>query len=138
MLVPLENALRFPQAIPERLGLAVVRALGEDLGLARRIERDLQARPAETAEKELAYLSALATPASGNRSAVPEVSPAPQEGIPQENVLGEAALMIRPGESRVLAPGVTLRVSRTGRMMTLEGPGLDAAFHSRLLAAFGH
>lgn len=144
MLVELEGALRFPQAIPERLGLALVRALGEDPDLARRVDRELRARPAETVDAELAYLSALVTPTSGNRPsgsrpAAPDVSPAPQEDHPpQDNAPGETPPMIRPGESRVLAPGVTLRVSRTGRMMTLEGPGLDAAFHSRLLAAFGN
>lgn len=134
-LVSLEGALRFPQAIPERLGLALGRALGEDPDLSRRIDRELRTRPAETVDAELAYLSALVAPAPATRAAAPDPSPAPPpETLPEE--APGATPMMRPGETRLLAPGVTLRVSRTGRLMTLEGPGLDAAFHARLLAAF--
>ncbi len=58
----LGNDLRFASALPERLGLAVVKALDADPRLAGRMARQLAANPATSAAQEQAFLQRMATP----------------------------------------------------------------------------
>ena len=103
----LDAHLRFPAAIPERLGLALARGLGDDPALAARLRDRLRKAPAGDAEAEQAALqAALAAP----KAAARRPSPAADE----------------------LAPGIRLAARRGG--LTLSGPGVDAAFRARLEA----
>lgn len=89
--------LRFPTAIPERLGLQLAQAL-EDPATALRITQDLSQRPAASAEEEAARLRALLSPA-------PPAPPAPPR--------------------RELAEGLFWE-DRPGGKILLSGPRLDA------------
>lgn len=105
----LDGVLRFPAAIPERLGLqlaARIEEIGPDLAAA------LAARPAEDAAEEATRLiAALAPPALPEPpSAAPPPGPAPEE----------------------VAPGIRMQ-ARQGRII-LSGPGVDAEFRARLEA----
>ena len=59
----LDGALRFPAAIPERLGLLLVTALRQDDGAALRLSEGLATAKAESAEQEIEALTALLRPA---------------------------------------------------------------------------
>lgn len=71
-------ALRFPEAIPEHLGLALVKALQRDGGLAARLMTDLrQAAPVDAAtERALLEAALRPAPPTGSASAVPQEKPA--------------------------------------------------------------
>lgn len=66
----LGSALRFPSAIPERLGLALAQALEADPDLGPRLAADLAARPAASAGEEMARLArGLKGPKTGSDTA---------------------------------------------------------------------
>ena len=104
----LDAALRFPAAIPERLGLALVERLREGRGPA--IAEALAAAAPATPEAELALLARLARPAAAPR-------PAPA--------------------TRALAPGLALETRLAPRRLTLtlKGRAVDPALAARVEAA---
>ncbi len=110
----LDGALGFPAAIPERLGLALVAALEARPEAAAALVADLRETPAAAAQEEMDRLARFARGGAGAKSA-----PKPAREAPRE-----------------LRPGVRLGVSGPpGRpMLTLAGPGVDAAFRARLEA----
>ncbi|MBC7141174.1 MAG: hypothetical protein H5U18_03290 [Rhodobacteraceae bacterium] len=129
--------LAFPAAIPERLGLALARAL-EDAGFAARLaDRLRKARPA-SAEAELMLLEkalaerglaadglvangpAARTPGAGRDRPVA----VPDEAIPEDE--DDAALPAAPGK-------VHLRRLETGGIL-IYGTGADRAFEADLAA----
>lgn len=72
----LGGVLRFPVAIPERLGLALVRALEADPGFAARLKAGLRKTPPPNAEAERALLDrALRKPAGAAGPKAPEIIP---------------------------------------------------------------
>ncbi len=93
----LGDVLRFPAAIPERLGLALVEVLKG--GGADRLRKALQRATPGTAEEELALLAALTRP-----------KPPP-----------------KPRGGEVLRDGVALRAGRRGHRITLvlQGDAVD-------------
>ena len=95
----LDGALRFPAALPERLGLKLVERLraGEGARIAAAVARGDPATP----EAELAILEALVAP----KAATP------------------------PAAAEAIAPGVTLKSVLRGRTLTLRltGPGVTPA-----------
>lgn len=98
------SALRFPEAIPEHLGLALVKALHRDSALAARLTADLHhAAPADAAA-ERALLEAALKPAP-----VPGTAPdAPAEPAGHHEQIGAGLRMsARPG-----------RIVLTGRAVT--------------------
>ena len=102
----LDSHLRFPAALPERLGLALVQAIEADKALIRRIQSLLASAPPQSPAEEQALLTRALKPAA----------PPPVSGA--EEVL----------------PGLFLHLSgppRTPRL-TLSGPALDAALRARL------
>ena len=105
----LDAALRFPAAIPERLGLALVERLREGRGPA--IAAALAEAAPATAAAELALLERLARPAAGTvgRRAAPR------------RLAGGLALETRPGAGRLT--------------LTLQGAAVDAALAARIEAA---
>ncbi|ARE42545.1 Plasmid replication protein RepB (plasmid) [Rhodovulum sp. P5] len=110
----LDDALRFPHAIPEHLGLKLVAALEEEAGFADRLVADLAAADPEDALAERKVLDAAL------------------------KALGQGARPAAPPAGEEPAPGVTLKRGR-GRL-TLSGPGVDDALIGALrdwLAARG-
>jgi ParB family chromosome partitioning protein len=64
--------LRFPAAIPERLGLEMAKALTEDRGFARRLAEALARTPPQTASEERSRVEAVLR---GKGKATPKVPP---------------------------------------------------------------
>lgn len=64
----LDGALRFPQAIPERLGLALVKALEDRPDLAGQIAEALEAAEPDSAEAETAILTRMIAPPKAAKS----------------------------------------------------------------------
>lgn len=108
----LDGALGFPAAIPERLGLALARALEARPDEVPELVADLRDNPAATAAAEQARLARFIA----GREARPAESapPAPTR--------------------REVSPGVFLDVAGgfTRPVLTLSGPGVDPAFRDRL------
>jgi ParB family chromosome partitioning protein len=111
----LDGSVRFPRAIPERLGLRLVERIRQGQGGA--IAAALTAADPSTPEAETTLLERLARP------------PRPASAEP------DAELATEP-----LLPGVTLATRRSGRTLTLTlkgrgvGPDLEAAVRAALAA----
>lgn len=106
----LGEALRFPAAIPERLGLALVKAIETRAGFAPRAARALADAAPETPEAEQSLLSGLLS--------------------------GSKKTLNRPKQTREIAPGLTLTAEGQGpaRRLTLSGEKVDADLEVRLEA----
>lgn len=110
----LDGALRFPAAIPERLGLDLAKRLSEEPALAADLLRRLTATPAETPEAERAVLEAR-----------PAIKPAPK---PDPEV-GTAP------QGRVrLSEGLWAQEHEDGSL-TLSGPSMTPEARAWLYAA---
>ena len=119
----LDADLRFPAAIPERLGLRLATALLADKTLATRIARALQDSPPERAEDELALLNRLSTPA-------PAATPG-QGSVTDAAIRDRTTPAARP-DSTPVPPIVTYEPGRD--RITITGPGINAALARRLRA----
>ena len=104
----LDAHLRFASAIPERLGLALVKALKEDQNAIRRITRALQEHPAETAGQEAALLL-RALKGRGKKDSDTAVT---ESDIQQSETIG----------------GIHLERSRDGACVTLTGRSMSDDF----------
>lgn len=112
----LDDRLRFAAAIPERLGLSVVKALDTDPGFADRVRERLRKTPPADPAAELAALdAALKRPAAAETR---RPAPAREEA--------------EPGYAETLTPGIRLTAA-PGRLL-LEGPGVTALLQARLTA----
>jgi hypothetical protein len=100
-----DGALRFPEAIGERLGLRLAQALATDPSLGARLRAEMETQEPEDAAAELRLLEA----ALGAARAV-SASPDPVEP----------------------RPGIRLETGRDGTLK-LSGPGVDATLRARLL-----
>lgn len=102
--------LRFPAAIPERLGLALVKAIETRPEFTAQVTRALQAAAPADAAAEQALLAGLLS--------------GPEKTLPRAN------------RGREIAPGLVLASDGTGprRRITLSGPKADAALEARLEA----
>lgn len=131
----LDAELRFPAAIPERLGLALVEALRAGRGDA--LATALKAVAPATAEAELALLEGLVSPLEGSAGGE-EVAGAIGADVPRaEHPAGRPASATAPVAARALAPGIAL-ASRLGAgrlTLTLTGEGVDPALASRIEGA---
>jgi ParB family chromosome partitioning protein len=96
----LGDALRFPEAIPEKLGLALVKALQGNPDRIQQLRDRLTATPPESVLQERAVLEA------GLR---PETTPeAPSEAMEtQENITAGVQVKARPGRVVLTGQGVT-------------------------------
>lgn len=110
----LDGTLRFPAALPERLGLALAQALETDATLAPRIRQTLAAADPKTATEEQAVLARALNPK------------------PPSTGQSDA----RPTDAEELATGVWLQATSSpqGPRYTLSGPRVDAGFRDRLAA----
>ncbi len=92
----LDGVLRFPAALKERQGLALVEALRRDEATRARIIRGLQTGDAETAEAEQQLIARLIAPPKA-----PAKTPA--KSAPQENVPHAEHLQVRISEDLTLS-----------------------------------
>jgi len=110
----LDGVLAFPEALPERAGLRLARALDEDDGLAPRLRADLAAaRPATPEAEQAALLAALDT--------APAPVPAPAAKPPRKPAAAP----------ETLRDGLWLRDNADGSL-TLGGAALTPAIRDRL------
>ena len=95
---PLDDALRFPAAIPEKVGLALVARLQSDASFAEALTRAINAACPETPEAERKVLDAA--------------------------LRGGGKAAAKPTPTEEIAPGISLNSGRG--QLTLSGPGVDA------------
>lgn len=128
----LDGALRFPEAIGERLGLQLAQALGADPGLSARLAARLAAAPPVDAAAEQALIArGLAGGQPGGQARGPLVDPAGDPaGDPAAEQAGEQTAD-RAGDPVIdLWPGLRLR-QKPGRIV-IEGPEATGALAARL------
>lgn len=117
----LDDTLRHPTAISEKLGLDVVRELGRDPGFVDRLKAALRTAPRETAEAEMQVLKATVLSAQAQIAPVQgEEAPSP---APRPAPSGDR-------ETRQVAEGLRMRVA-PGRL-ELIGDAVDAALADAL------
>ncbi|APX14372.1 ParB/RepB/Spo0J family partition protein [Tateyamaria omphalii] len=104
----LDSLLQHPSAIPERLGLSLVKRLEDDPGTVRHIQGALLMRPPNTAADEIAVLEACLPP---TRRVDPPDPP-------------------RPSAPRDIT--VTARIENGRRSLTLTGADVTGAFETAL------
>ena len=114
----LDDALRFPAAIPERLGLALAKAVVERPGDVAAFAAEVKGAPPADPAEELSRLQALSVGQKGSKPAKKDSKGASD------------------GTRKELRPGVFLDISGgfTRPVLTLSGPGVDPGFRERLEA----
>ncbi|MEM6904825.1 MAG: ParB N-terminal domain-containing protein, partial [Pseudomonadota bacterium] len=111
LVAAFDGALRFPHALPERLGLALSQRLREEPGLADALRAALAATPPESAEAELTLLQAHL---AGGAAKPPPAAPDPAPDGPEA--------------------GPAIRLTAKGGGLKLDGPGVTPAFRTALEA----
>ncbi|MDU9006550.1 ParB/RepB/Spo0J family partition protein [Sedimentitalea todarodis] len=130
LVEPLDSVLRFPVAIPEKLGLGLAKALQEDHGFGSKLGARLRETPPETAEAELKILAAVlrdwtrAQKADTAPGTTPQQAPAPR---PRLSGLDSASIAKRLGESRV-----SVRFNPQAGRIDLTGGGVNADLFAAL------
>lgn len=132
----LDAVLYFPTAISEKLGLALVRQMGEDPGFAAALKSALQAAERPSASEELAVLNGCleACKAAADASPTQTLEPGSSQDTPAgaapriRQVTPEAAPQERVTSQ--LASGLRIGWSPGARRIELSGEAVDA----RLLA----
>lgn len=119
----LDDRLRFAAAIPERLGLSVVKALDADPGFLARLRDRLRKTPPAGPSDELAALeSALHGRGTGaDKSLPPAVASKPVRAVP-------VAIDEAPVETVTRDISITAAPGR----LVLEGPGVTSLLQARL------
>ncbi|MGY9045546.1 hypothetical protein P775_06755 [Puniceibacterium antarcticum] len=134
----MDGVLRFPEALAERTGLTLSRALEDDLDIARRLMQALAAEPPETpeAEQRLIQIALMPQPtpqepASRAPEAAPvtpqaRVMPPPPAPVPAAPVVPQTVPQGIPskGAGEEIVPGLWLQRHSDGAL-TLSGPGLN-------------
>ncbi|MCP4240184.1 MAG: ParB N-terminal domain-containing protein [bacterium] len=116
----LDGALRFPEALSERVGLDLAQALRDRPELVRQISSALKADPPQNATAERAVLNGFLETENPVEDPAPKQSQTtPSEPKPSPEILGEWS-------------GLTLR--RRGARLELDGAAADAAFEADLAA----
>lgn len=119
--------LRFPSALPERLGLALSKSLSDDPDRAATIVQFLQANPPKTAEDELHHLSQL----TQKKSLMAGIEP-----ILYPSTIAKPASVAKPAPSSVqeLRPGVFLKINGDAHnpVLILSGPSVGPELRARL------
>lgn len=132
----LDGVLKFPAAIPEKLGLELARALNDDSGLRSAIYARLQNTPPKTPQDELDRLGAALT-GRDRRPALPPVKGRPAPVVPA------APPAVRPrvtgtsgdaAETRLNKERITARFDVGSGRIELSGKGVDGALFSDLQA----
>jgi len=133
----LDSVLKYPAAVPEKLGLALAKALQADHEFKSRLGVSLRADPPDSAEAERARLTALLAAwrrgRSGGRGAASEAPPsAPSDAPgPRLTALEPGAVARRLAETRIDAKYDAGAGAGAGRI-EISGGGVDAAFFAAL------
>lgn len=119
----LEGAVKFPEAISERMGLELSKKLGADPALGRRLSVALKQSRPDTAQDEQAVIMGAVAP-----------DPAPKEKT-LNNPLEPHIERLPASDGGLVAalPGVTVRRARGGAL-TLSGPALTQEMQAELIA----
>lgn len=145
----LDAVLRFPAALPERLGLALARLLEADPAQARPLAADLSARPAQTVAEEHTRLARFVAAQSRSEDTAPGTADpvlaitepflAVMPGSPDPARSRSPAVPDAPdapdtADTREIRPGLFLRVNGgwTNPTLTLSGPAVDPVLRDRL------
>lgn len=138
----LDAVLRYPTAIPERLGLGLARLFEEDASAGPALADRLRAARPQSVEEELALLqSALEGPVAAlNPAPEPQITPtasatpAPQKPLAPR--IRSTEPVAAPGEriSLQAAPGVRLAFTADAQVIELNGPGVTADLMADLKA----
>lgn len=115
IVTALDDSLRFPTALPERLGLQLSKALEEDATLSVRLASTLAGAPPDTAEAEQTIIRKALAARTG-------------EDGPEENA---APVSVR---SRACEDGQEVRLIAKPGSLTLTGPGVTREFRAALTA----
>jgi ParB family transcriptional regulator, chromosome partitioning protein len=120
-------ALRFPAALPERLGLALAHAITQTPDAVSRILLSLQDHPAKSAADEGLQLTKIVKKLSLNARIEPVLQPS---AVPERDQPQSAADPVE------LRPGVFLKAEGMGakRRLILSGPNTGPVFRERLEA----
>ena len=127
----LDRVLKFPTAIPEKLGLELSRAVQEDRSFKSRLFARLLDPPSQNAAEELGRITTALAARRGGRQGKPadkaasssrETAPAPRETAPA------------PQDAAVRGGPVQVRFEQDVGRILLSGAGVDAAFHADLQA----
>ncbi len=116
----LDGALRFPEALTERLGLRLSKALGEDPGLAARLRARL-GTGGDSAEAETALIEAALAP-----------NPVPAEPQQVAQAGTEPPARPAPAKPKPVVGGIAL-TRDAGRRIVLEGYAVDDRLEQRLI-----
>lgn len=132
----LDPVLKFPTAIPEKLGLALSKALSDETELAVRLRERLRVAQVDSAEAELRLLVEAVEPPAPPPTSDPAPSPAPGKGSkrPVAPDVGEIHAAPIPGAplSMVAAPGVQLQFDRRRGEIALSGEAVDQTLFEAL------
>ncbi|MDK3020796.1 ParB/RepB/Spo0J family partition protein [Pseudodonghicola flavimaris] len=136
----LDPVLRHPTAISEKLGLALVKALEAEEGLAGRLEQALIAAAPESPAEEIAILSeAVAKPApvavdppAVEADPAPAPAPAPPTSASPARPRSGEQPMAGGRISQPAGPGVRLSFTADRNRIELTGPAVDAALMEAL------
>ncbi|MGR3621455.1 ParB/RepB/Spo0J family partition protein [Pseudophaeobacter sp.] len=126
----LDAVLYFPAAISEKLGLALVRQMGEDAEFAPRLKAALQVAARPTAVEELAVLTAALEDLQNEQALKVPLEPQPPEGPGAEIApqIRQLAAETAPQEriSSQIAAGLRLGFQPDARRIELSGAAVDA------------
>ncbi len=136
----LDAVLRFPAALPERLGLSLARLLEAEPAVARPLAADLVAKPAQTAAEEQSRLARFVAKQFQPDATDPVLASAEpllpvNTPLPDPNSGAAPMTALPPApESREIRTGLFLRVRGGWSNPTLElsGPALDPVLRDRL------
>ena len=123
----LGHALRFPSALPERLGLELSKRLSDNPDCGMAVVQALQANPPKAAPDELILLSLLVENKTLNTTAEPILRSTRKES---------AKIKHLPALAREVCPGVFLQIDGDAAKPTLIlfGSSIDSVFRERLEA----
>ncbi|MDV7145545.1 ParB N-terminal domain-containing protein [Tropicimonas sp. TH_r6] len=102
IVTALDDSLRFPTALPERLGLELSKSLEEEEALASRLSSALASAQSDTAEAEQSLIRSVLAKRAGEASPEQRSPPAPKSGEDEE-----IHLIGKPGRITLTGPGVT-------------------------------
>lgn len=139
LVAALDGALRFPEAISERLGLQLSRALGADDTLGAWLRKTLDGARPETPEEEIALLETGLTRLDQRAAATPATR-RKTPGHAAENqslsrpVETDATPSVRPSAQtpRQVTPSIRMHYAGDGRL-TLEGHDIDDTLRDDLI-----
>ena len=129
IVTALDGHLRFPQALTERMGLALGRALEDDPDLAPHAVQSLQSAAPRDAAEETACLMALLSPD------LPAPGPLPVRAVSSDPATPETKPKAEP-QGEPLCPGVEMTFTK-GRMV-LRGSRVDEKLVRRLRGFLAH